>query len=762
MDDAPDRNAPPAPPTAPRSDPSPTGGERGGDRLTLIATATFGLEAVVVRELASLGYEGRIVQNGRVEFAADAAAVCRCNLWLRSADRVLVLLGRFPAPDFDALFAGAQALPWEHWIPPEGAIPVRGRSVRSRLTSVPACQRTVKKAIVERLRRAHGVQTLPESGAACLAEVALLNDEATLTLDSTGPGLHKRGYRVAGGAAPLKETLAAGLVQLSFWRPERPLLDPFCGTGTIVIEAASIARNQAPGARRAFAAESWPAIDTRWWRRAREEARDLERDPAEASIVGTDRDARALRAARENAEAAGVAGALHLQQRPFAELASRGRFGCLITNPPYGHRSSRGAEVEELYRSMPMVLRRLKSWSIYVLTAWPDFEQILGQEADRRRKLYNGRLACTYYQFHGPRPPRVAASTPGAIARAPDAAARAAPARPVVAAATGPAFGGISAHGREQAKMFAARLVKRERHLQRWARREGIECYRIYERDIPEVPLVVDRYGACLHIGEYERPHERTPAEHADWLDLMAQAAAAALSVAGERVFVKRRLRQRGRRQHERQAQAGAVFDVAEGGLRFAVNLSDYIDTGLFLDHRITRAMVRDAAAGKRFLNLFGYTGTFSVYAAAGGARRTTTVDLSATYLRWARDNMGRNGFADERHRFIRADALRWLEAQRRGPRYDLVVVDPPTFSNSKMADQDWDVQRGHVALLRGVLELCAPESVVYFSTNARRFRFDLAADLGDVEIREITAQTVPPDFRNRRAHRCWTLRRRP
>ncbi|NQT40876.1 MAG: class I SAM-dependent methyltransferase [Planctomycetes bacterium] len=322
------------------------------------------------------------------------------------------------------------------------------------------------------------------------------------------------------------------------------------------------------------------------------------------------------------------------------------------------------------------------------------------------------------------------------------------------------AFGGISAKASEQAELFRSRLTKLARHLRRWPTKQGITCYRLYERDIPEIPLVVDRYEDCLHMAEYERPHDRTPGEHGDWLDLMVRTAGEALDIRRRDVFLKRRQRQRGTTQHERYADDRRTLTVTEGGLKFEVNLSDYVDTGLFLDHRITRSMVGEEAAGKRFLNLFGYTGAFTVYAAAGGARSTTSVDLSNTYLDWAARNMQLNGLAGSSHRRIRADAMQFLAEHPPDPAYDLAVVDPPTFSNSKAAETDWEVQRDHAQLLRRLLPRITPGGVIFFSTNFRRFKFDESAIKG-VTVREISRQTVPPDFRNRRIHRCWRMVRK-
>ncbi|MCH8047188.1 MAG: bifunctional 23S rRNA (guanine(2069)-N(7))-methyltransferase RlmK/23S rRNA (guanine(2445)-N(2))-methyltransferase RlmL [Planctomycetes bacterium] len=715
--------------------------------LELIATASTGLEAVVGRELRALGYEPRVVQPGWLLFEGDAAAIARSNLWLRTAERVLIRLGTFPATDFGQLFDGTFALPWDQWLPADAEFPVNGRSVKSQLSSVPACQKIVKKAIVEKLRAAHGVETLDETGPRVVVEVALLENQATLVIDTTGAGLHKRGYRKLSGRAPLRETLAAAMVKLSYWRPDRPLIDPFCGTGTIPIEAALIGRNMAPGLQRTFAAEDWPALAAELWTEARCEARDLAKPNIPGRIIGTDVDGEVLSLARYHAQQAGVDEQIHFQRRDFADMRGKGDYGCVICNPPYGERMSDAAEVERLYRSMPEVLRGQKTWSHYILTSHENFEQIIGQKADRRRKLYNGNIRCTYFQFHGPKPTgriEVDVSEPETEEGE------------IVAVAPAPAFGGLKAGANRQAVDFANRLKKRARHLRRWPSR-GITCYRLYERDVPEVPLVIDRYEDRLHVVEYERPHDRTPAEHADWLDMLLGVIGQTLDVPRDHIYMKRHSRQRGKTQHQHYDDRKAIFSVGEGGLKFLVNLSDYLDTGLFLDHRITRQMVRDEAADKRFLNLFGYTGSFTVYAAAGGAKSTTTVDRSNTYLAWAEKNLMANELAGSAHRLIRGDAMEFLAGAARGEMFDLAVVDPPTFSNRKDEQTVWDVQRDHVELLTRLLQHISPGGVIYFSTNFRRFKF-AGEQLPGVTLREISRKTVPEDFRNQRIHRCWRI----
>lgn len=313
----------------------------------------------------------------------------------------------------------------------------------------------------------------------------------------------------------------------------------------------------------------------------------------------------------------------------------------------------------------------------------------------------------------------------------------------------------------QQQQLFRVRLTKNARHLRRWPKR-GITCYRLYERDIPEIPLVVDRYEDYLHLSEFERPHDRSPDRHRSWLELMRLAAAEAVQVPQAHAFLKSRVLDQDQLQYEKIASIGQLIPVSEGGLRFYLNLTDYVDTGLFLDHRITRSMVRDEAEGKDFLNLFAYTGSFSVYAANGGAKSTTTVDLSKNYLSWAENNFRLNGLLGHQHQFIPSDALEFLRgAQSQAARFDLAVIDPPTYSRSKKTENDWDVQRNHVELLQQTASLMKPGGVIYFSTNYRRFRLE-ESQLDMFQWREISNQTVPPDFRNRRIHRCWRMVKAP
>lgn len=799
----------------------------------ILATANFGLEAVVVRELSLLGYESKGHSTGRVAFQGDMVAIARANMWLRTAGRVLVRLMHFPARDFDTLFETLKSYPWEQWIGADGAFPVNGRSVKSQLSSVPACQRTAKKAIVERLMSAHRVQTLPETGPRVTIELEILEDMVTIAIDSSGQGLNKRGYRPMVGDAGLKETMASGLVQLSVWRPHRALIDPFCGTGTIAIEAAMLARNIAPGLKREFEAETWPGEWKKAFDDARDEAKAAPRGELAYTIHASDIDERSLKQARYAAQLAGVEKDIHFKQMPFEELSSKVKYGCVVTNPPWGIRLEQDEiELERLYRQMPLTFRKMPTWSFHILTGRLDLEDIFGQKATRRRKFYTGGIETWYFSFLGPKQPKDASESareapseePGSVEEAPAENAEGAtslamfdredvavptsdevqrssvemtgtssedpfteahapampppapsrevsspkhPASPRPAApmpstpGVSTAFGGLRDRDMRELEDFRSRLAKNAQHLRKYPSR-GITCYRVYERDCPDVPLIVDIYEQRVHIVEYEREHSRTLAQQADWWDQVRRIVGDVLQVPTHHVYTKEKRRQRGLTQHEKQDESGESFLVTENGLKFEVNLRDYVDTGLFLDHRLTRAMVMDQAKGKRFLNLFCYTGSFTVYAAAAGAKSTVSVDLSNTYLEWAERNLKHNNLWGQQHTLIRDDVMAFLETHakpRPGTGYDLAVVDPPTFSNSKSTEADWEVAQTHPEMLRHLIPLMEPGGVVYFSTNYRRFKLAEAvlAELG-VAWREISKQTVPPEYRNERIHRCWRL----
>ena len=821
--------------------------------LQMIATSTTGLESVVLNELKRLGLSPRNSDSeaGRTFFEGDFDELVKTNLWLRSAGKILVKLAEFDVKDdFDAIFDAVREIEWETWAPRDAAFVVEGRSVHSTITSVPALQRTVKKAIVSRLSNIWKSTTLPETGPKFEVEISLRKDHATITLNSTGRGLHRRGYRLLNAVAPLRETLAAALVQLSVWKPGRALVDPFCGSGTIPIEAALIGRNIAPGIKRNFDAENWLCVPRRLWADAREEARDLTLPPLKEKIRGYDVDEKCVALSRKHAELAGVAQDVVFSKQDFNDLSDDREYGCVICNPPYGERLGEIASLRPLYESIPAVLSKLPTWSHFILTSWLDFEELIGQEATRRRKLYNGRVECAYYQFLGPPPPKsfwrnIDANTkeakPSGVEQPPvfdekeqsDSVSEEATSNDseTETIKPTPVFAGLDSYAEYQAIEFGRCLRNRARHLRRYPSR-GITCYRLYDRDFPEVPLAIDVFeGKWLHIAEYERPDGRSVGQHRLWLDKMVAVAAEVVGIPSEDVFVKRRARQRGNSQYEKLNESGRVVRVHEGGLTFLCNMTDYLDVGLFLDHRQTHDMVRREANGKRFLNLFCYTGVFTCYAIDGGAASTVSVDLSPTYLEWCEANLYENGFVTDcknrrnlgvcsDNRFVKSDVLRFLQAiphasernsdvvrlieetaatlgtskrrahydrfgianKRRNefqPRekpiggrnaapefpfgvrrsdFDLCVCDPPTFSNSKSTDSDWDVQLRHVELLRILATRMKPGGVVYFSNNFRKFKLDDANLVDLYDFHEISNRTVPDDFRNKRVHRCWRM----
>lgn len=375
-------------------------------KIELIATSTFGLEAVVKREIRNLGCEIKEVKNGRITFTGNLADLCRANLWLRCAERVLLKIGSFEARTFDQLYERTRSLPWPQWLPKNAEFPVSGNSVKSQLHNVPSCQSVTKKAVVDSMQEEYGIDWFPEDGPLYPIQVSIHKDQALLTLDTSGTGLHKRGYRELSSAAPLQETIAAGMIYLSKWNSDRILIDPFCGSGTIPIEAAMMGEKIAPGLNRSFVSEMWPAIPAKHWNQARQEAREkIDTSLNPRLIMGTDRDGEVLGKARHHAEKAGVEDIIHFQQQDFSEFATSRNYGYIISNPPYGERMEDPKEVEKLYRLMGEKLLPLDTWSFYILTAHPDFEKHFEKQASKRRKLYNGGIECQYYQYYGPWPP---------------------------------------------------------------------------------------------------------------------------------------------------------------------------------------------------------------------------------------------------------------------------------------------------------------------------------------------------------------------
>ncbi|GAB4281156.1 MAG: bifunctional 23S rRNA (guanine(2069)-N(7))-methyltransferase RlmK/23S rRNA (guanine(2445)-N(2))-methyltransferase RlmL [Coriobacteriia bacterium] len=747
--------------------------------LRLAAPCASGLEALLAEEIAALGAEDVRETRSAVTFSAELPTAYRICLWSRTASRVLLELAEFACTDADELYAGVAAVPWEEHVDPDGTIAVNAVGTTERLANTQFIARRVKDAVVDRLRERTGRRPSVDLDRPDVRlNLRLRRGRATLALDLAGEPLHRRGYRAAGeqGAAPLKETLAAALLLRAGWPDVAArggaLLDPFCGSGTLLIEAALMASDRAPGLLRDhWGFTGWLGHDAAAWESLLAEADDRAETGGAALpvIAGSDHDPAAVELALACVKRAGLGGVVEVSVRAIEEFGPPAGAdpGLIVTNPPHGVRLGEASRLEALYGMLgERLATQFDGWEAAVFVTEARLARAVGLRSHKRYALASGALKAYLYLFRLDSENRY---QPDAGARAPHAP----DVEPAVREDAGPPAPG-SGERSPGGAMFANRLRKRYRHLGKWARREGVSCYRVYDADLPEYNVAVDLYEGAgpdegrrfAHVQEYAPPAsvdaDRAAKRLAEALDVTADV----LGVAPGDVVLKVRRRQRGAEQYVRQDERGEFIQVAEGGLRFLVNLRDYLDTGLFLDHRPVRALLRDRAAGTRFCNLFAYTGTASVYAAAGGAATTTTVDLSATYIDWAERNLTLNGFARGRaHRLVRADVLAWVaeESERvaRGAAdaYDLVFCDPPSFSNSKRMDTAFDVQRDHAALLTAAAGLLAPGGLIVFSTNRRGFVLDREA-LPGLHAEDVTAATIPPDFeRNPQVHVCFLVR---
>ena len=787
----------PAIPPPPRPLPAP----RLEEPPRLTARTLEGLEWLLARELEAVGAVDLRIGRRTIEFSAPPGAeretLYRAVLESRTAIRVLEPLGRFRVASPESLYRALGDIDWTEQLKTSDTLRVDAAIHDTFTTHSLYAAQIVKDAVVDQLRTPSGKRpSVQLRGATLRLALHLVGEVATVFRDAAGRSLHQRGWRMGEVEAPLSEVLAAGILGIAgWWRPGEmaatsgePVLDPLCGSGTFVIEAATIAAGMAPGLwrarRRAHGFFKFRDCDKKLAERlvAELEARIVV--PAE-SFRASDLDPRAIAAARACAEAAGAAESVAIAQHHFEEVRPEGPPGLVVTNPPYGERLALPRAGALFRRLGDWLVQRCGGWRAAILSPDTPAAGHLGLRPARRVALMNGPIACRLLEVEindrtSSTPPTVEgreqkSESADAVAASQDRDEDFEPLPPrqqrensYRPGADGATDAPRSSAGRPHARTtadqigdFRRRLAKRFKHLSKWARRQGIEAFRVYDRDIPEIPLVIDWYAGWLHAAEYERPHDRTEIEHDVWLDRMIEAAALELGVPVSQTFLKVRKRQRAGGQYEKVGERRAIVAVREGGLEFEVNLSDYLDTGLFLDHRQTRAMVRAEAEGKRFLNLFCYTGSFSVYAAAGGAAETTSVDLSNTYLDWTRTNLSRNGFKDAgRHRTVRDEARAFLghRAKRGEAPFDLVVCDPPTFSRSAKSEAPWDVERDHAEVLELVAKNLAPGGVVYFSTNFRRFHLAEERLSRLYTVREITRQTIPEDFRNDRIHRVWRL----
>jgi len=704
------------------------------DQHHLFATAPRGLEDVLADELRGLGLDDARVVRGGVTFQASLDAAYRACLWSRIANRILLPLIDFPAADEAALYAGVGEVDWADHLGPDNTLAVTFTGVQAAVTHSRFAEQRVKDAVVDQLRERTGdrpsVDTVQPD---VRINVHMHTDQVTVAIDLSGESLHRRGVREATSQAPLKENVAAAMLMRADWPAMAAggggFVDPMCGSGTLAIEAAWMAGDHAPGLLRThFGFLGWRGHDAQAWKRLLDEA--LERQEAGFKrlppIIASDHDPQSVSLARANVARAGLKKHIQIEcrelsaARPPAGVST----GLLAVNPPYGERIGEQHELVPLYLRLGDTLRRhFPGWRAMVLNG---AGCQIGLRPDRTWQLHNGPIVCRLERFE--------------LSEESAASDR-----------------------RQPAPDLVNRLQKNQRQLKRWLKREDISCYRVYDADIPEYALAVDVYGTdqgqWLHVQEYEPPasvdQDRAQARLQAGLSVLPEA----LGIPPQRLVFKVRRRQRGREQYNRFSDQSKFLVVREGPCRFLVNLTDYLDTGLFLDHRTVRTWLGESAAGKRVLNLFCYTGAVTVHAALGGAISTTSVDLSNTYLDWLRRNLELNRCHGPDHQIVHADCRDWLD--RCKDKYDLIFLDPPSFSNSKRMDGSLDIQRDHGHLVRAAADCLTPDGVLVFSINLRRFRLD--ADLADdLLIEDRTAWSIPKDFqRNQRIHQCWFMRRR-
>ncbi|AJO77550.1 bifunctional 23S rRNA (guanine(2069)-N(7))-methyltransferase RlmK/23S rRNA (guanine(2445)-N(2))-methyltransferase RlmL [Pseudomonas sp. MRSN 12121] len=748
------------------------------DRYELFLTCPKGLESLLIEEAAGLGLEDAREHTSAVRGMADMETAYRLCLWSRLANRVLLVLKRFPMKNAEDLYDGVHAIDWQDHMLADGTLAVEFSGHGSGIDNTHFGALKVKDAIVDKLRTPTGERpSIDKLNPDLRIHLRLDRGEAILSLDLSGHSLHQRGYRLQQGAAPLKENLAAAILIRSGWpriaANGGALADPMCGVGTFLVEAAMIAADIAPNLKREqWGFTAWLGHVPALWRKLHEEAQaraqaGLARPPL--WIRGYEADPRLIQPGRNNVERAGLSEWIKIYQGEVATFEPRpdqNQKGLVISNPPYGERLGDEASLLYLYQNLGERLRQAcLGWEAAVFTGAPDLGKRMGIRSHKQYSFWNGALPCKLLLIKVQPDQFVTGERRTPEQRQLEREQAEADQAPVVQERQynkngnpiKPAPAPVVEQARlsEGGQMFANRLQKNLKQLGKWAKREGVECYRVYDADMPEYSLAIDLYQDWVHVQEYAAPKSVDPEKaQARLFDALA-AIPQALNVDKNRVLIKRRERQSGTKQYERQNAQGKFTEVNEGGVKLLVNLTDYLDTGLFLDHRPMRMRIQKEAAGKRFLNLFCYTATASVHAAKGGARSTTSVDLSKTYLDWARRNLSLNGFSDK-NRLEQGDVMAWLETCR--DEFDLIFIDPPTFSNSKRMEGVFDVQRDHVQLLDLAMARLASGGVLYFSNNFRKFQLEENL-MARYAVEEITAKTIDPDFaRNGKIHRAWKI----
>ncbi|MFC2333129.1 MULTISPECIES: bifunctional 23S rRNA (guanine(2069)-N(7))-methyltransferase RlmK/23S rRNA (guanine(2445)-N(2))-methyltransferase RlmL [Haemophilus] len=705
----------------------------------LFATTSRGFEELLKVELTELGaQEAKVVQGG-VHYQADDETLYRTLLWSRLASRILFpLIETKIYSDLD-LYAAVSGFNWLAQFDERVTffVDFNGTNQEIRHTQFGAMR--VKDGIVDYFERQGKTRPDVDKIQSDVRIHAYLNREnLVISLDLSGEALHLRGYREDAGQAPLRETLAAAIVMRSGWQAGSPLVDPMCGSGTLLIEAAQMEAKIAPQLYRLhWGFDFWKLHNQSAWEKVKNEAIELaeeKQSEIQPHFYGFDLDHRVLKKAQKNAQNAGVSHLIKWQQGDVAALKNPrlNEVGTVICNPPYGERLGTTPALIALYSVFGQRLKKeFCGWNVSVFSSESTLLDCLRMRASRQFKAKNGPLDCVQknYQVSERKSDEITAENELEFNRT-----------------------------SEVATDFANRLQKNIKKISKWAKQQGLDAYRLYDADLPEYNLAVDRYADYIVVQEYAAPKN---IDENKARQRLLDAVTATLHVTGvetNKLILKVRQKQKGTNQYEKLANKGEYFYVNEYGVQLWVNLTDYLDTGLFLDHRLTRKMIGELAKGKDFLNLFAYTGSATVHAALGGAESTTTIDMSNTYLNWAEQNLILNDIEGKQHKLIQADCLQWLEKCDR--QFDLIFVDPPTFSNSKRMEESWDVQRDHVKLMSNLKRVLSNNGTIVFSNNKRGFKMNLVAleELGLSAV-EISHKTLPLDFeRNKQIHNCWMI----
>lgn len=684
---------------------------------------------------------------GGVEFSGDLAVAYRFSLWSRTASRLLLLLGTGESIESgDQLHHRAMQIPWFDHIGPDTSFSVHATVKRSRwLRDSRYAALKVKDAIADQMREIHDRRPSVDTEDPDIRfHVHIDGVHGYFYLDLTGQSLHRRGYRRNENTATMKEDIAAALLYRAGWpeHTDMPLLDPFCGSGTIPIEAALMATDSAPGLFHAedYAFLKWKNHDQELWNTILGEAEERRAKGLKKSLTihAWDTDAKAVQSAESHARNCGMEEFIQFSQENFTKTAEAPHTtGLIVTDPPYGIRLE-SAELKPLYSKTGEILaEKFPGWRVSIMSGAKELLRELHVKPDRTNSLFNGGIECLVYHF--------SLFTAEEREKLTEKAAEKKQEREEAELTLG-------------AQMFANRLKKNQRMLKSFLKKSGATSYRLYDADMPEYSAAIDIYeNTWIHLQEYAPPKTIDERSADKRLNEMIDGVNRVTGIPYEHIYVKQRKRQKGDNQYTKHSDKGQMYIMRENGHRFYVNFTDYIDTGIFLDHRPVRKLIQQMSRGKRFLNLFGYTGTATVHAAAGGALSTITVDSSNRYLSWAEQNMELNGFTGMAHQYYQEDCLTWLKEKYL--KFDLIFLDPPTFSNSKSRNDEFDIQRDHEELIISTMMHLEKEGTLIFSNNFRKF--ELSPVLFDrYEIEEITRNTIPNDFgRNLKIHRCWMIK---